>query len=168
MTCAVDTMIAIWALKYFELRGKGAIADDKIVWSRMLLQLISDRKDELVFPAIAVAEYLVPFSPNDHGVQISKLQNLFFCPSFDIRAASVAADLLRRYRKLPADEQVVNRRQLKADIQIIATAKVAAAQRFYSHDKGCRKIASLLMQADDLPTTTGKFHLDQDIRDGNL
>lgn len=168
MTCAIDTMIAIWALKYFELSGKGPIRDEKVVRSRMLLELISERGDELVFPAIAVAEYLVPFALSDHGAQISKVQSLFFCPPFDVRAASIAADLRRRYKKSPPSQQTVNRMQLKADIQIVATAKAAGVQRFYSHDKGCRKIAGLVMTAEDLPTTTGKFHLDQDIRDGNL
>lgn len=168
MSCAVDTMVAIWALKYFELRGKGTIADDKIVRSRMLLQIINDQKEELIFPAIAVAEYLVPFAPSDHGAQIAKIQNYFFCPPFDIHAASIAAELLQRYRKLPPSQQTASRAQLKADIQIVATAKAAGVQRFYSHDKACRKIASLVMQEEDLPKTTGKFHLDQDIRDGNL
>lgn len=120
----------------------------------------------LVFSQSPVPEYLAPFPLTEHGRQLSGLQRLFFCPAFDVHAASIAADLWRRHRKLPKDKQVSDRTRLKADIQIIATAKASGVERFYSNDAGCRSIAKLVMRAFDLPTSTGNAFADNDIKSG--
>jgi predicted nucleic acid-binding protein len=117
----------------------------------VLLTELDEDEQRIIIPNIIVAELLLGVDPADAGKFIAELQNSFFMPTFDLRAALLAASLWQKHRKLPKASQIA-RSCLKADVMIVATAKVAGATRFYSHDAKARNLAKLAgLDAFDLP-----------------
>jgi hypothetical protein len=99
-----------------------------------------------------------------HQQFIATVQQKFYCPAFTIPASALAARLWLSHQKLAPSEQLA-RTTLKADVQIIATAAVHGAKRFFSNDKKARKLAEIAgMQALDLPLRHPDMHTDAEIR----
>jgi hypothetical protein len=121
----------------------------------------------VVLPTIALAEVLVPVPPSQRGTLIAEMERRFHCPTLDIPATAIAADLWSRHQSIPADLQYSNRHVLRADTLIVAAARSAGATEFYSHDAKCRALANLIMTAYDLPTEDhNDMYLMPDIRRG--
>jgi hypothetical protein len=113
---------------------------------------LEEKGEKIIIPAVAIAELLIPIDSHRHGEFIATPTDRFFCPPFDLRAAALAAKLWQWHRALPAGEQI-HRSVLKADVLIVASAKVAGASVFYSHDAKSRNLAVQAgMKALDLPT----------------
>jgi predicted nucleic acid-binding protein len=150
---ALDTNILIWGIKSKHSR-RGNPRQPNLVdlqrRSAILLDILDQNKDRIVIPTITVAELLIGVKPAAHVEFITELQERFFCPSFDIRACAVAADLWLRHKELPKSEQL-QRAILSSDVKIIATAKVAGAEVIYSHEPKFRRLASTIIRAEDLP-----------------
>jgi hypothetical protein len=135
-------MVLIWGLRKGNPQ-KGTLSDHDAEMqrrSRILLRDLDEKKEKVIVPAVTVAELLCPLDPREHGEFIAVLTQRFFCPPFDIRAASLAAELWQYNRGLPSSEQI-SRTVLKADVLIISSARVGGASVFYSHDGKCRKLA---------------------------
>ena len=164
MSVALDTMALIWALRKDPQKGKLSDHDTEMVRrSRILLRDLDERKLIVIVPAVAVAELLCPIDPKEHGKFIAVLTQRFFCPPFDIRAASLAAELWQYHRGLPSDEQI-SRTVLKADVLIVSSAKVGGASAFYSHDAKCRRLATHAgLKARDLPTHSENLFVNAEI-----
>ena len=115
--------------------------------------LFLHQEDTIILPAIAVSEVLTPIPEERKGALVSTLTEMFVCPPFDLRAAVVASRLRAEQKKLPAKERYTKRERhvLKADAMIVASVVVAGATRFYTSDKKCRKMASLIIDAPELP-----------------
>lgn len=164
----IDSMILIYA-------GWGPRKSDKVssnaeelgVRSKLLLHM--NRKDIIVLPTVAISEILVPVSPAQRGVLLAKLTDRFLCPPFDLPAAAIAADLWSRHKTLPKNLQYTKRQVLRADTMIVATAKVAGATKFYSHDRKCRALANMVMTGCELPVRDpDDMWAVNDIRHGDL
>ena len=155
MSVALDTHILIWGgLRPPNPSGEplSSHAAEMTYRSHALLVDLEKRGEKIIIPVVSVAELLVPLDTSQHGAFLATLTARFFCPPFDMHAASLAAQLWSYHRTLPPSEQL-GRLVLKADVQIIATAKAAGASTFYSHDSKCRKLAIRAgMKASDLPT----------------
>jgi predicted nucleic acid-binding protein len=122
------------------------------------------RKETVVVPSVAVAEVLLGVDEDEHGHFIAELQTRFFLPPFDLRATVIAAKLWQAHRELPKEDQI-ERKYLKADVMILATAKVAGATRFYSHERKLRKLADELgMEGRDLPLHSENWIIDLEAR----
>jgi len=80
---------------------------------------------------------------NQKAALIVDLQKSFLCWPLDIRAASIASDLWAEFKKQPRVQSPKGRDVLKADALIVASARAANAECFYSHDEGCRNLAEL-------------------------
>lgn len=138
--------------------------------AKILMKMLAENNANLCIPTMVVAELLAPIDPAKHPKLIAGFDKHFFCPAFDLRASGLAARLWQFERGLgngggglPHDERS-DRRVLKADAVIVATAKVAGATTFYSHDVRCRRLAAEAgMKACDLPTTSGNFLTDMAI-----
>ncbi|MCH7525848.1 MAG: PIN domain-containing protein [Planctomycetes bacterium] len=129
----------------------------------ILLQQLEEDKSEIVVPTVVVAELLAPVDPQKHGDFIAELRRRFICPPLDLQSASVAAELWQKHRKLPSKERL-KRLTLKADALIVATAKVAGARVFYSHDPKCRRLARLVdLESKDLPTHHENLFIDHEL-----
>lgn len=121
------------------------------VRSLLLLDQLANSGATIILPTVAISEILVPVSPSKAHKMIDALQEQFVCPTFDIHAASIAANLWAKHKKLPRDHQYKERHVLKADAMIIASAVAAGATEFYSNDDQCRKLAANLIHARPLP-----------------
>lgn len=167
MSVAIDTMIVIWSLgkphkgakktsrqKFAEMRRRSCI----------LLETLAEASETVIVPTPAVSELLVGIESAKHGTFIAELQQRFFLPPFDIHASALAADLWQKHRKLPKEDQS-ERPRLKMDVLIVATAKVAGAVKFYSHDAKCRSLAHLAgMEAHDLPSHSEDLYINEKYR----
>jgi hypothetical protein len=164
VSVALDTMFLIWALRKDPRKEKLSEHDAEMLRrSRILLRDLDEKKQIVILPAVAAAELLCPIDPKEHGKFIAVLTQRFFCPPFDIRAASLAAELWQYHRGLPSTEQT-SRTVLKADVLIISSAKVGGASTFYSHDAKCRKLATHAgLKARDLPTHSENLFVNAEI-----
>lgn len=160
MIVALDTMILIWGIR----RGGKPSQRQLEQRAKILLRQLEDDRAQIVVPSIVIAELLVPVLPANHGAFIIELQRRFLCPPFDVHAASLAAQLWQlNHTAKPAER--LGRRTLKADVQIVAAAKVAGATRFCSNDRKCRRLAEQLsLTALDLPTHHEDMFVDHELR----
>lgn len=156
MSASIDTNTLVWGLQQPHYkRPKSGVTDELRSLrerSRWLFEDLAQRKTIVVVSSVAVAEFLIGVDPRRHGDMIAEIQEMFVIHPFDLPAMSYAARLWDRHRDLPKAEQL-DRYVLKADVQIVATAKSAGVSTFYSHDKKARGLAETLgMNAMDLPT----------------
>ncbi|MEX0716301.1 MAG: PIN domain-containing protein [Planctomycetaceae bacterium] len=165
MIVGIDSMILIYAGSVPKSIGTAASERAQLTLrAKLLLHQLSD--DTIILPSIAVAELLVPIPDAQRGLLIAELSSRFVCKPFDLPATAIAADLWARSKKLPAELRHDNRNVLKSDVMIIAVAKAAGATVFYSHDRRCRAIAALVMEAKDMPTHSEDLFLPGDIERG--
>jgi hypothetical protein len=140
--------------------------------ARILLQMFDEQKIELCVPSVVVSELLAGVDPSKHANVLANFEQRFFCPPFDLKACALAAKLWQFERGLkgtssglPQAERT-ERRLLKSDILIVASAKVAGASLFYSHEKKCRRLAEQAgMKAEDLPESSGNILTDLAIQE---
>lgn len=161
MIVALDTNILIWGLQ----EHKPGAKSDLLRRAKILLRQLDEDCANVLVPSVVVAELLVGIPPEKHGSIVHELRKRFLCPSLDLHAASIAAELWQKHRRLPPKDQI-KRSTLKADVLIIATAASAGAQRFYSHDPKCRRLArAAKLDAHDLPTHHENLFIDQEMRE---
>jgi hypothetical protein len=148
----IDSMILVYAGLVPQNEGtRSADFNELMIRSRLLIHQLATRKATVFLPTIAVSELLVPVPSAQKGLLIASLEERFVCSSFDLHAAALAADLWSQHNQLPADLRYESRHVLKADAMIVASAKAAGATDFYTHDRRCLALASLVMKAHDLP-----------------
>jgi predicted nucleic acid-binding protein len=140
--------------------------------AKLLIYRAADKGDTVVLPTVVISELLIPVPAGQRGALIQVLEKTFQCPSLDIPAATIAADLWSKFRNLPQSQAYNNGRHvLRADALIVASARAANATHFYSHDSQCRVLAELAgMKALDLPVATelDEQYLLADIRSGTV
>jgi predicted nucleic acid-binding protein len=164
MSVGVDTMVMIWGLK--RVKPRDTSQDVAAMCERAAILFQNLKQTRIIVPAIVVAELLCGVPQEDHGNFIIDIQKNFFCPPFDVSACALSARLWQFHKKQPDGEKNGNRPHLKADIMIIATAKVAGAREFYSHEPRCRKLAEEAgMTPRDLPTHREDFRDDPNLND---
>jgi predicted nucleic acid-binding protein len=138
--------------------------------ARLLMRMLDEQKAKVIIPSVVIAELLAGVEPQKHTKLLAEFNEHFFCPSFDIQAAPLAAKLwqfehgLRNVQPgLPKDQRSP-RNVLKADTMIIATAKLAGASVFYSHEARCRRLAEEAgMKGLDLPRSSDNWITDWEI-----
>jgi predicted nucleic acid-binding protein len=167
MTVALDTNTLIWGLQSADSRGgnpRQKNLKEMQQRSRILLSILEEGGETIIVPTVMVAELLIKVEVASHSRFLATLQGRFFIPPFDLRACALAADLWIRHRGLARDEQI-QRTTLKADVLIVATAKVAGAKLIYSNDPKFRKLAeSAPIKAEDLPVKHPDMFRDRELR----
>jgi len=152
---AVDTQTLIWGGLRKGIPGLPpckAEDADKEKRAHLLLFDLDEAKAKLVVPSVVVTELLLPINEQFHGSFVAVMSQRFHCPPYDLPSAALAARLWQFGHSLPPEEQNT-RTALKADIQIIASAKVHGARFFYTDDWKCRKLAEKAgLVARSLPT----------------
>lgn len=122
--------------------------------SRLLLRELKSENTRIFIPTVVVAEVLIGVDQLRHGEFVAALEKHFIIVPLDIHATSLAAKLWIKNHDGPS-EDAIERKYLKSDVLIVATALVAGAKVFYSHDKKCRKLADRAgMIGRDLPETS--------------
>lgn len=155
MAVSADAMIFIWGLQKPHFRAKKPSRQDLADLqkrAKLLIRELNEAGEKIIIPTVAVTELLCGVLASDHGDFIAELQRRFIVIPFDLRASALAAELFIAHDEWPESERYETRPRLKADTKIIATAKIAGAATFYSHDKRARKLAELAgMTAKNLP-----------------
>ena len=143
MTVSMDTMTLIWGMQGFGARrGNPRQADLKEMQfrARVLLELLEERKEEIALPSVVVSEFLVGVPSGRHKDFLTEIDRRFRVHPFDLPACALAANLYLQQKPLPQSEQI-DRKCLKSDVLIVATAKLAGSAVFYTNDAKCRKLA---------------------------
>ena len=174
---ACDSQILMWAFPWAmrpdkKKRKTGQDVPEMRLRARILLKKIASEDTELCIPSVVVSELLLGVEPQHHAKVITEFNDRFFCPPFDMKACVLAARLWQFKRGLPGhspglpEKERTERRILKSDILIVASAKVAGATIFYSHEERCRRPANEAgMEAKDLPTSSGNWVVDQEAKE---
>lgn len=106
------------------------------LYAKRLIEDIRVRKTPLLISSITVAEYLVKIPAPQHGQSIRELQELFTIVNFNLRSASIAADLVAKAKTRHKSARRNNDRMIvSADTKIIASLIAAGAKTIYFHDK---------------------------------
>ena len=142
----IDTMILIWWVRQEASPGQA----DMIRRAKWLMESLEQHNATVLISAVSFAEFLRGSSASQQQQQAAFLQQAVIIKGFDTLAAFVAAELYPRAATM--EEYEKRKAVLKADIQIVATAIAAKANVFYSHDAGCRQLATIGgIEAKDLP-----------------
>jgi len=152
MSTSIDSQILSFLLKRNPPGGNNPDQDvvDLYRRSRILINELKYEKSIIILSSIVVSELLIGIEPKRHADFIAEIQDQFTVVPFDVRAMALAADLWTRTHKVSDDNR--ERKCIRADTLIVASAKVGGARIFYSHDKDCRKIAERAgMVPKDLP-----------------
>ncbi len=167
MSVGIDSMVLIWGLKKPHHKGKKSTTQNVPEMQRrswILLEQLHTAKETIIVPTVAVAEVLLGIELKDHGTFVAELQERYFIPPFDLSAMALAARLWQAHRRLPKAEQI-ERACLKADVMIVATAKVAGASKFYSYEPKVQKLAQEAgMTGCDLPEHSEDMFIDLEAR----
>jgi predicted nucleic acid-binding protein len=153
ITAGIDTHILIWGMPQPSRPRQGQDVQAMRQRASLLFSMLEKQDATVVIPTVVVSEFLVGIASEKRGRVLSDLSSRFRCASYDVRACDFAANLWDKARALPKAELPQDRQVLKADLMIVATAKIAGATRFFSHEASCRKLADLAgMSGCDLPT----------------
>jgi predicted nucleic acid-binding protein len=167
MSVALDTMTLIWGISSPGNKAGNPRQSDLLEMqcrARILIDQLEQDNATILIPAIVVAEVLCGVQKNDQGAFLAELTRRFFCPSFDLRASELAAQLWLYHRGLPKTDQQ-KRTVIKSDVLIIANAKVAGARTFYTNDTASKKLAKYIgMDGKDLPIKHADMFRDAEIR----
>jgi hypothetical protein len=95
---------------------------------------------------------------------LAELKSQFHLPVFDLPTAAYAANLFQQVHQVPKTADVT-RACVKADVMIVATAKIAGAREFYSHEPRVRHYAELAgMIAKDLPAQAKNLWTEEEMK----
>lgn len=167
MIVGIDSNVVVYAgLVPRVVSDAGNITEQKALSRRARILLHELRNDQVVLPTIAVAEILVPVPTSQHGQLIAALKEVFLCAEFGDRAATIAADLWSKYKKVPTDRRYDNRHTMLADVKIVAAAKAVGATVFYTNDESCQKLADIVMQGKGLPVSSTELFIDEMLAEG--
>lgn len=144
---AIDSMVLVWGM-----RGEGS--QDQIKRARWLFLELEEEKAQVLIPSVALSEYLSAIAVAKQAEVVAVLSRRFVIPPFDVRCAALAAKMYQEGRTDRGKTTKAQRRCLRADSLILATAAVHGATVFYSNDSRCRKLALQIprMEGKDLPT----------------
>lgn len=146
---ALDTQILVWGLK--KKGNEGLI--QRAGW---LITQLDQEGAQIMIPSVVVAEYLKHVPENDQIGFLAEVNKSFYTPPFDTKCCTLAYSLWEQGARGRPKGKPHARICYRADTLIVATAKVYGAERFYSHDTDCRRMAARAgLQALDLPTDSG-------------
>ena len=168
MIAAFDTNVLIWALPYGLSRARRRKTNQNVAdmerRAKILLTELEEKKARIIVPLIAVGEFLVGIEQANHGAVLAEFQKRFFCPPYDLRATVESARLEQAHKGFAPAERV-ERKLVRPDAMIVASAFVHGARTSYSHEAGVRKMATVLgMNGLDLPTHSENIFVDHEAR----
>lgn len=176
VTAGCDSQVLMWAFPWAmrpdkkKSRGSQDVPQMRLR-AKILMRLLEERGIQLCVPSVVVSELLAGIDPRKYASILAEFEDRFFCPPFDIKASALAATLWQFERGLPGTPnkglpaaERTERPIFKSDILIVASARIAGASLFYSHDGKCRRLAEQAgMAAADLPHSSGNFVTDQEL-----
>lgn len=135
------------------------------VRARILEGDLEEEEAEIVVPTLIVGEYLTGCEPSTWTKVVQTFAETFVCPDYDLPATQQAARVHMEYVKQLKGKIYKDRRNvLSSDIKILGTALAQRVKRIYTHDAEFRRLASLFLEAFDLPTKSNNLFREADIR----
>ena len=132
MTISIDSQILSFLLKRQPPAGNNPTGCRGLVSaSRILINELKHEQTLIILSSIVVSELLIGIDPAKHDDFIAEIQEQFTIVSFAEQAMALAADLWMRTHKV--SEDIRERKCIKADTMIVASAKAGGAKIFYSH-----------------------------------
>ena len=148
----VDTTVLIWGH-----RRQGS--PEELDSARWLLESFDSDKAIIIVSTPVLSEYLTPADPSHHAGIVAELSKRFTITAFDVKAASIAAMLFKRNLDTAIRTYANWRQVLRADCAVVAAARSAGVQDFYSHDPQCRRFAQTVgMRPHPLPTIPNSLY----------
>lgn len=153
MIYCVDSDIIIWGIKKQASPGQ----EENIQRAETVFALADSYSDQIVIPAVALAEILVHETPTARARYIEVISKSFIIAPFDTRAAMIYAEIMQERLNLAGEFTDISgaaRQKMKADHLIIATAIANNCNAIYSTDPGMRRFAPGYIDIRDLPPLT--------------
>lgn len=152
-----DTGPLIWGIQ-----GKAREGQEEMVErTQRYIKHLSEKKVEIVLPAPVVGEYLMGFDEADRKKQIQLINEVFRVPSFDMRAAVIAAELQSNLNVIKEirESTGVGRAQLQIDAQVVAIAIANQAEKIITNDNHFKNLAQGRIEVTEVPSVHTQMDL---------
>ena len=139
MAIGIDAQILIWGIK----RQATPNRQQMIPRAERFFRRCKDDGKRIYVPAQSLAELLVGYSAAQRRQTLATLPKSFLIAPFDAKAAAIAAELQHNWDHLKqvGSEYGITRQQIKADINVLASAIAAGASYLYSEDGQMKSFA---------------------------
>jgi len=88
-----DTCVLIWGIQD---SGNPSTEDPDVLRTREYIKQLAEKRETILIPTPAIAEYLVRIPATDHHIEIEKFRRFFQIQTLNDQAVSIAADLQSR------------------------------------------------------------------------
>ncbi len=142
-TVCIDTQILYWSVVKKAAPG----AEELMPLAGDFMKWIDANQHNVLIPTIVVGEMLIPIPDQDMPKVLEQFSADWMIVPYDLKAANIFSRLRREIiiknrihdiRKLHPD---VTKRELSADLMIVATAIANEVDCLYSHNEDMRSIA---------------------------
>lgn len=156
----IDTQILYWAI----VKKAPPNSEHLIATAGEFMQWVEEKKFTVIVPTIVLGEMLVPIPKENHAQVLKQFRQDWMIVDYDVRAASIFADMRHdhiiqnRFRELRTMHPDTTKKELVADVMIIATAIAHRANTIYSHNRDLRAMAAGFIEAqsmDEIPLQMG-------------
>jgi predicted nucleic acid-binding protein len=143
-TVCLDTQIIYWGLVG---RAPSAQQQYLVEQAQAFFQQLDAEKHHVIVPTIVVGELLVPLPEEEHAFFLAQVSQVWMLADYNAQAARWFARIRRaaltkeRLRALQRETNAT-RKELIADVMIIATALAHQTEILYSHDNKLRHLAA--------------------------
>lgn len=153
MAISVDAQILIWGIK----RQATANRQHMIERAAAFFRQCDQNRTQIYIPAQSLAEFLCDYDADKRRQSLAKVARGFQIAPFDGKAAVIAAELMADWNQLRqiGDENGLTKQQIKADINVLASALAVNARYLYSEDRQMISFAKgRNIIIEKLPTST--------------
>lgn len=145
----VDTQLLYWAIM-----GRGTDDQQLLDSARDFMKMLDANGDRIIVPSIVVGEMLVPVEEWHVKQVMNQYKTYWRIADYDIRCALQFAVMRRNHAlekrvKSLQELEGATRKELIADVMIIATAIANSADIIYSNDGKLRTLAEDWIEAKD-------------------
>jgi len=146
-----DNHVLIWGIKEQSEKGQ----EHMIPRTKYFIENIDDKNDDVLIPAIIVAEFLIRIPTDLHATIINLFNRNWIIAPFDALAASKFSSIWQANNTSDEVKQLMNKgatkAELRADSMFVATAVSRKAECIYSHDKGVKAFAKGFIDVKEIP-----------------
>lgn len=147
----VDTHLLFWAII-----GRATPGTERLIpHASGFMKWLEQQQAHVMIPTIVVGELLVAVPDEDRPAVLSQFSQDWLIVDYNLTAAAFFAHMRRhhiiqkRFKDLRALYPGTTRKELVADVMIIATAMAHGAEVIYSHDKSVLTLAEDFIRAED-------------------
>jgi predicted nucleic acid-binding protein len=123
MKICLDTQILVWGIRETSTPGQ----EGNIAYAKRLLDTLRGEGNEIIVPAIVIAEILTALPVEVHAMTMNLFDQAFECAPFDVGCAGRFAEVWQAKKDASIVESLIGdecatKQELKADCLIVATA----------------------------------------------